>query len=84
MSDSSQNQGYKSFNSTGRDDSTTEIIRPRGNGPRVAMFVAVVAVLIAGLCYVGFLQTGLNPFAKSDEEKHGFGQPNVDISKPRD
>jgi hypothetical protein len=83
MSDSDSNQGYKSFNSTGRDDSTTEIIRPKGNAQRVALFVAIVLTLLAGLTYFGFKSTGLNPFANNSDESHGFGRPNVDISNPR-
>ena len=41
-------------------------------------------MLIVGLCIVGFLQTGLNPF-KSDEARHGgLNRPSVDIDKPKD
>ena len=76
--------GYKSFNSTGRDDSTTEIITPKGDTQRKLTFTVIALLMIVGLCIYGFLQTGLNPLNPTpDEGSHGFGQrPNVDIAKP--
>jgi hypothetical protein len=86
MSDPSNNTGFKPFNSTGRDDSTTEIIKPKGDGQRRMIFAGIVLALIIGLCWFGFARTGLNPWASSEEESHGFGQrPKADIgSAPRD
>jgi len=69
----SEQQGYKAFNSTGRDDSTTEIIKPKGGAQRTALFVGVVLVFIIGLCYFGFRQTGLNPLDPPADDHGGLG-----------
>jgi hypothetical protein len=78
----SENQGYKAFNSTGREDSTTEIIRPKGGAQRTAIFVAVIVLFVLGLCYFGFVQTGMNPFNPPQEQGHGFNPGKRDIAKP--
>jgi hypothetical protein len=75
---------YKSFNSTGRDDSTTDVIRPKGDGRRKMIFAAIVIAGAIGLCLYGFSQTPLNPFAHSEEGSHAFSPGNRDISKPSD
>ncbi len=80
----SENQGFKAFNSTGRDDSTTEIIKPKGSAQRTALFVSIALVFIIGLCVVGFLQTGMNPLAPAENSHGGFGsgpQVKQDTSK---
>ena len=75
---------YKSFNSTGRDDSTTEVIKPKGDAKRKLTFAAVVVVMAIGLCLYGFSQTGLNPFAPADGG-HGLGEGRkVDIAHPNE
>lgn len=75
---------YKSFNSTGRDDSTTEIIKPKGDAKRKATFIAVAVVLAIGLCLYGFSQTGLNPFSPPESSRGLGAGHSVDISKPTD
>lgn len=76
MSDSSKKPagsesglGFK-FTSTGRDDSTTEILKPRLTPAvkrRNAIGIAVVIVLVLAICVYSYLKNPINPL----ETQHG-------------
>jgi hypothetical protein len=74
-------QGYKAFTNTGREDSTTEILKPQISAQvrqRYALIITVAVVLVAGLAYFAYLRNPINPFAR-EEDNHGFARPEPQV-----
>lgn len=76
MSDSRQKPGSTEsslgfkFTSTGRDDSTTEILKPRVDPAiqrRKAIGIAIVIVLVLAICAYSYWKNPINPL----ESQHG-------------
>jgi hypothetical protein len=93
MADSNSNApigspgGFKSFNNTGRDDTTTQVLRPQRSAQANKNRLVLIAVAIAAIFLLGFIafqRSGLSLFPSSNEEGgHSFapGAQNVEASQ---
>jgi hypothetical protein len=77
--------GLKSFNATGREDTTTNIIKTKQDPKRVQRNVALIAVVIVAFmiaAVITFQRSGLTIDEIFSEEKgHSFGGPRQEQQK---
>ena len=92
MADSNSNApigspgGFKAFNNTGRDDTTTQVLRPQRSPQETRNRMALIAVVVLGVLLLGFVayqRSGLSLIPSSNEEGgHTFapGAQNVEAN----
>lgn len=76
--------GLKAFNQVGREDTTTEVLRPQrdpGANLRIAVGIVVAVLALSIIGYISFSRSGLSLFPKEDGNGRQFG-PGAEIVRP--